>query len=206
MRQRRLGGRFIPTCVGNTFFIPQKRIPHTVHPHVRGEYLAIVVNQSLNGGSSPRAWGIRRLPAFRDRSGRFIPTCVGNTPRQARPAPGNTVHPHVRGEYSSRAARMEVRIGSSPRAWGILHQIPTTTEAARFIPTCVGNTASGRNAPGPTVGSSPRAWGIHQARKLLPLGRRFIPTCVGNTNRTATVRQLDAVHPHVRGEYGVAAP
>ncbi len=51
----------------------------------------------------------------------------------------------------------------------------------RFIPTCVGNTASG----------------ITIYRVL----RRFIPTCVGNTTGRAQAGSGTAVHPHVRGEH-----
>ena len=152
---------------------------------------------------------------------RFIPTCVGNTAR-ARPGwRSGSVHPHVRGEYFTRLQRQLKRLGSSPRAWGILHQIPTTTEAARFIPTCVGNTRcraclSRSRSVHPHVrgeyrwrpsrcvwesGSSPRAWGIPLMPMAMPPLGRFIPTCVGNTELDGKVLHYRSVHPHVRGEY-----
>ena len=95
----------------------------------------------------------------------------------------------------------------------------------RFIPTCVGNTASCcwppttwavhphvrgehatmNNGIGYVVGSSPRAWGTpfstHRAQVLI----RFIPTCVGNTHRPRLSGTIRPVHPHVRGEHGLAA-
>ena len=135
-------------------------------------------------------------------SGRFIPTCVGNTPHRKWGCLRSAVHPHVRGEYEDR------------RAGRIL--------GCRFIPTCVGNTDpavqrhsrwtvhphvrgeyvhKGRQAA-LDVGSSPRAWGILPARKLLRLIHRFIPTCVGNTGLPAAIPAALPVHPHVRGEYG----
>ena len=72
---------------------------------------------------------------------------------------------------------------------------------SRFIPTCVGNTASARASSGEeavhphvrgehasleaacsaAVGSSPRAWGTRVQRVSLTERPRFIPTCVGNT-------------------------
>ena len=51
--------RFTPTCVGNTE-PPRPRIPpHTVHPHVRGEYDETALGGLEVHGSPPRAWGIR---------------------------------------------------------------------------------------------------------------------------------------------------
>jgi len=41
------------------------------------------------------------------------------------------------------------------------------------------------------------AWGIRNRRKRRQCGLRFTPTRVGNTNARS-------VHPHTRGEYGVA--
>jgi len=34
-------GRFIPTCMGNSFFRLLARVPRTVHPHVHGELFSI---------------------------------------------------------------------------------------------------------------------------------------------------------------------
>ena len=78
------GGRFIPTCVGNT---ESERIPlgiTTVHPHVRGEYCTGRGRLLLIFGSSPRAWGIRAIGNRPALQLRFIPTCVGNTSSQSR--------------------------------------------------------------------------------------------------------------------------
>ena len=112
--------------------------------------------------------------------------------------------------------------GSSPRAWGIRPQGPSSRSRCRFIPTCVGNTTGPQAAaPDPPVhphvrgeyiaaraaqlgqhGSSPRAWGIHTRAARPHWPGRFIPTCVGNTN-CFMLRDISAtVHPHVRGEYG----
>ena len=166
--------------MGNTPCRINKRRIWTVHPHVRGEYPTPKKFNKLNPGSSPRAWGIRfhqrhlRIPS------RFIPTCVGNTPRRARQKVKCSVHPHVRGEYYTRLRAIIWMLGSSPRAWGILRQTSHELQTIRFIPTCVGNTesAGGRGFPlsvHPHVrgeyaatalsnfslsGSSPRAWGI----------------------------------------------
>ena len=172
-------------------------------------------------GSSPRAWGIRLICAKSVFFSRFIPTCVGNTVAGGRTLSCISVHPHVRGEYMMRLHSMHRWAGSSPRAWGILVVKGSHSSGPRFIPTCVGNTASGcGTGPKPavhphvrgeytqicailrfTAGSSPRAWGIPIAFKRVINVRRFIPTCVGNTMVSSSSMVRCPVHPHVRGEY-----
>ena len=153
------------------------------------------------GGSSPRAWGIRRSTSWTHTR---LP-----------------VHPHVRGEYIAARAAQLGQHGSSPRAWGIHISLSHRMDSVRFIPTCVGNThppARARIAVSvhPHVrgeytlaqhgrigqdGSSPRAWGIPTASCYGTSPPRFIPTCVGNTVPMASRAPAGSVHPHVRGEY-----
>ena len=151
-----------------------------VHPHVRGEYIAVGWTPDCSSGSSPRAWGIPWCGRHTSHSGRFIPTCVGNTSYDAGAGQKGAVHPHVRGEYASGLDLGRHRVGSSPRAWGIQKGPSCANRIARFIPTCVGNThpmglrrgessvhphVRGEYVPSATdqrssSGSSPRAWGI----------------------------------------------
>ena len=96
---RRLDGRFIPTCVGNTLWRVQRIRGHAVHPHVRGEHASLPRSPKPSSGSSPRAWGTLGEAGDWDLTPRFIPTCVGNTtPKRGQKLP-ITVHPHVRGEH-----------------------------------------------------------------------------------------------------------
>ena len=152
---------------------------------------------------------------------RFIPTCVGNTPSTTSPAACNAVHPHMRGEYTGHDAGQQRVLGSSPHAWGILGAYSTSMQPTRFIPTCVGNTATGWLSPACSavhphmrgeyqffsaslvveLGSSPHAWGILAAACLHDSSFRFIPTCVGNTLSSTTNAPASSVHPHMRGEY-----
>ena len=78
---QRVNTRFIPTCVGNTFFAERDAALCPVHPHVRGEYGYGRQCQCRSMGSSPRAWGIRHGAYIGREMTRFIPTCVGNTRR-----------------------------------------------------------------------------------------------------------------------------
>ena len=215
--------RFIPTCVGNTGRHDGMTGAPAVHPHVRGEYISCRLCCKGRGGSSPRAWGILTFHAPVGLAGRFIPTCVGNTGVVPPWKVMGSVHPHVRGEYYFGVPQRRRRIGSSPRAWGILHIAPAPDRIARFIPTCVGNTSMcsltrcsisvhphvrGEYVPVNVsglgeAGSSPRAWGIRAQGGGEDGGRRFIPTCVGNTHKPPQCRHSGSVHPHVRGEYSL---
>ena len=49
-------------------------------------------------------------------------------------------------------------------------------------------------------GSPPRAWGKRPNRSRRPTARRFTPTGVGKTLSKSSFPQIDAVHPHGRGE------
>ena len=49
--------RFIPTCVGNSSLNSLRLDTATVHPHMRGELLLAVQQDSCYFGSSPHAWG-----------------------------------------------------------------------------------------------------------------------------------------------------
>ena len=64
------------------------------------------------------------------------------------------------GEYAPDEAGMFVITGSSPRVWGIPEKRSYWLQNTRFIPTCVGNTKSGKDFYPTLAGSSPRVWGI----------------------------------------------
>jgi len=50
-------GRFIPTCMGNSFKVSVNSIVLPVHPHVHGELYIYEIRLRVMTGSSPRAWG-----------------------------------------------------------------------------------------------------------------------------------------------------
>jgi len=92
--------RFIPTGVGNTKKVGSSLRFNPVHPHRRGEHFPSYGRLSLEGGSSPQAWGTRG-ETIADRGGhRFIPTGVGNTTWRIGALLPRPVHPHRRGEHS----------------------------------------------------------------------------------------------------------
>ena len=71
--------RFTPTCVGNTCTASARSSSLPVHPHMRGEYLAICGISEYHAGSPPHAWGILIELPQEVEDERFTPTCVGNT-------------------------------------------------------------------------------------------------------------------------------
>ena len=213
-------GRFIPTCMGNSWTAPRPGVPGSVHPHVHGE-LTVTTSGPLHGlGSSPRAWGTLFLIDYQHQHLRFIPTCMGNSNGVTKGSADTTVHPHVHGELSWSLNGKESGIGSSPRAWGTRNRGSRRINKERFIPTCMGNSSRTGHPPAeravhphvhgelsqngfvasPEAGSSPRAWGTPGFLVALPGEHRFIPTCMGNSVTSGASVHPRAVHPHVHGE------
>ena len=158
--------RFIPTCVGNTLHHRLRCLLPPVHPHMRGEYQAAKSFSTRWFGSSPHAWGIRLVAELFVQRRRFIPTCVGNTPRADWEWVQKTVHPHMRGEYRWTAPCACCSTGSSPHAWGIRDNTQTGTVPPPVHPHMRGEYHYTAGASAGRRGSSPHAWGI-----LVPQGR-----------------------------------
>ena len=111
-------------------------------------------------------------------------------------------------------------LGSSPRVWGTLRNRLVETTKLRFIPACVGNSASWSGprtsetvhprvcgelvliAPtaGYIYGSSPRVWGTQPKGSYYKYCGRFIPACVGNSSPRRPWTWRWTVHPRVCGE------
>ena len=70
---------------------------------------------------------------------RFIPTRVGNRENPKTRETRHAVHPHPRGEQSSRSLISPLATGSSPPAWGTVCPRLVALLPSRFIPTRVGN-------------------------------------------------------------------
>ena len=173
--------RFIPTCVGFTFFCFFHIGNTSVHPHVCGVYGCTPFEHlfvfrfiptcvgfthttqrcaSSFTGSSPRVWGLHFAPLHPRKQPRFIPTCVGFT--------------------LSRRDKMVEITGSSPRVWGLRLSKFFDGVQHRFIPTCVGFT----DIPWTVMrrlSVHPHVCGVYAVRSM--------------------VSNLSSVHPHVCGVY-----
>ena len=97
--------RFIPTGVGNTFWISSLTSARAVHPHGCGEHgLGNIVDLVVTG-SSPRVWGTPFADVDAAVGYRFIPTGVGNTSIKPPTRSPGAVHPHGCGEHRSQKIR-----------------------------------------------------------------------------------------------------
>ena len=154
--------RFIPTYVGHTMLGQIVNHILTVHPHIRGAYSLLRCHSSGGFGSSPHTWGILSGDGVRHVPRRFIPTYVGHTSLERQRFALCSVHPHIRGAYSTLFHVPAMGCGSSPHTWGI--QYGYWEETSDF-------------------GSSPHTWGIPASAPGGNVAVRFIPTYVGHTIR-----------------------
>ena len=135
----------------------------------------------------------------------------------------DAVHPHACGEHAHSPGQNPWRRGSSPRLWGTCVLGKAVGYPCRFIPTPVGNIASGLNGPTklpvhphacgehcdtetdipPVDGSSPRLWGTSVSSASPSINLRFIPTPVGNIDGDRSGDSHTPVHPHACGEHGI---
>ena len=153
--------RFIPTLVGNTAGMRRRITMLSVHPHARGEHHTRSTPAKPRPGSSPRSWGTLLRQDAHQRSGRFIPTLVGNTSIPHMSPYATTVHPHARGEHHEQLLAGNGTVGSSPRSWGTPFAGALNNTFWRFIPTLVGNTRPPRCRPS-AAPVHPHARGEHQ--------------------------------------------
>ena len=151
---------------------------------------------------------------------RFTPTGVGTIASDIVSNRQKAVHPHGRGDNENSVRFHGVSSGSPPRAWGQFEVTDPDLEEPRFTPTGVGTIPPRRatrncspvhphgrgdnfriNSPTKSVGGSPpRAWGQYSDETARCVEKRFTPTGVG-TMRTLEVRgDINAVHPHGRGD------
>ncbi len=96
--RHRWPGRFTPTCVGTAVERETMDMITTVHPHVRGDGVRLMLSSRIAVGSPPRAWGRPGQQYNVTLLDRFTPTCVGTALRPTAKTQRRTVHPHVRGD------------------------------------------------------------------------------------------------------------
>ncbi len=193
--------RFTPTGVGTTSSRASWAGGSAVHPHGRGDNLAMCPLRCASAGSPPRAWGQRLVAPARLGRGRFTPTGVGTTRTPRANCSNPSVHPHGRGDNAFFFAFSSFPNGSPPRAWGQRPGSGIERVPHRFTPTGVGTTSTqphrttvysvhphGRGDNDVLTvndvreeGSPPRAWGQLLQRRGEGARARFTPTGVGTT-------------------------
>ena len=135
-------GRFIPAYAGNTSSHTGRARRAAVHPRLRGEHAMCLHRSWMMIGSSPLTRGTRRYRRSRFWAWRFIPAYAGNTAAVLSVGIAISVHPRLRGEHPSEAARSEAANGSSPLTRGTRRAVVLWGRSRRFIPAYAGNTLS----------------------------------------------------------------
>ncbi len=192
--------RFTPTGVGTAASLGTTTTPTAVHPHRRGDGLAVMRSCRQVYGSPPQAWGRLKVQAHRRGDGRFTPTGVGTAMR-----PGTSA------SFPS---------GSPPQAWGRQRAHARDRRRVRFTPTGVGTAGTSRTwisrssvhphrrgdggqqeePPTRPAGSPPQAWGRRPHGNRAGVGHRFTPTGVGTAMSSVDWPNSTPVHPHRRGD------
>ena len=113
---------------------------------------------------------------------RFIPTYVGHTTVIVQSINCPSVHPHIRGAYSTGKIFSASAHGSSPHTWGIRTwqnwELGITPVHPHIRGAYIGQGRCGRSSGG----SSPHTWGIRDIAEQVLAEARFIPTYVGYTS------------------------
>ena len=97
-----LSMRFTPTRVGSWPRSFLDMVRSAVHPHSRGELYIDVISYPPRSGSPPLAWGVGLAGGWALAGQRFTPTRVGSWMWINFNARCASVHPHSRGELSSK--------------------------------------------------------------------------------------------------------
>mgnify|MGYP006286333997 CR=1 FL=1 len=172
--------RFTPTRLGKPPRWCALTGRRSVHPHPRGEALALRVRVHGAIGSPPPAWGSRAEDETLGATFRFTPTRVGKPSPPLVAHSGGSVHPHPRGEAPGSCATLTSAFGSPPPAWG---SPVTPCDALRDA-----------------LGSPPPAWGSLAGVTFHAYRQRFTPTRVGKPPVARVRSRASPVHPHPRGE------
>ena len=130
-------------------------------------------------------------------------------------------HPHVYGEYPTKASQIRRKLESPPCVWGVLLSAQGVLSANGITPMCMGSTnvpvayeATDENHPhvygeywsikrqSPAREESPPCvWGVLWAILFLKVYLRITPMCMGSTKAPCKKRIGYQNHPHVYGEY-----
>ena len=152
---------------------------------------------------------------------RFTPTGVGTGDHISMKVTLQAVHPHGRGDWLKQSEVGRTKLGSPPRAWGLVWCPVSRGRLRRFTPTGVGtgwygfrwvkeetvhphgrgDWSSVLDDDGLESGSPPRAWGLALYDQRDVEHYRFTPTGVGTGHFFARERLWQTVHPHGRGDW-----
>ena len=101
-----LADRIIPACAGSTLALLVDGFELEDHPRMRGEHNYQLFLDELDEGSSPHARGALPRGERQDCARGIIPACAGSTSLVYSPSCPAADHPRMRGEHTSRPARL----------------------------------------------------------------------------------------------------
>ena len=107
----------------------------------------------------------------------------------------------MRGVYGNIRKGLNVMVGSSPHARGLLPRPAGRGRGDGIIPACAGFTAAMRIATLGGRGSSPHARGLRPVSSVMVMVVRIIPACAGFTPRLTPRERGCPDHPRTRGVY-----
>ena len=211
----------IPAYAGSTLF-SRDAIHHTRdHPRIRGEHPPGPATNCPCPGSSPHTRGAPSRAWPPRRPGGIIPAYAGSTLSLGGFPPRCTDHPRIRGEHSTSAEALLMKVGSSPHTRGAPPQRHHRRSEGRIIPAYAGSTVSllvshfrpsdhprirGEHSHAGTCsygigGSSPHTRGARPAPSASAPPLRIIPAYAGSTPSPSSKPHGKADHPRIRGEH-----
>ena len=123
----------IPAYAGSTTSCPLLRSRLPDHPRIRGEHRLFTEYERRGGGSSPHTRGARdRLVDVGFEFG-IIPAYAGSTSISVVLSSSPADHPRIRGEHSTSAEALLMKVGSSPHTRGAHLEIPAIPRIAAVI-------------------------------------------------------------------------
>ena len=191
------------------------------HPRSRGVYLIKYGLSMLTAGSSPLARGLPKTRIDNEGVLGIIPARAGFTATLAQVEASGKDHPRSRGVYRVCTRPLDLILGSSPLARGLLLVGRPSYYERRIIPARAGFTSGPRHRPGDRqdhprsrgvyrqrrscarfgAGSSPLARGLPFERRGGHLLLRIIPARAGFTYWRWTGTRPQTDHPRSRGVY-----
>ena len=153
-------------------------------------------------GSSPHTRGFWMSLATIDKLGRFIPAYAGLFVAAVRADRQITVHPRIRGAFSSLSVDTSTPYGSSPHTRGFYAVGAHKPQHDRFIPAYAGLLPPDRIAAAWSPGSSPHTRGFSLDDGCAGRAVRFIPAYAGLLRWMAAALSATSVHPRIRGAFG----
>ena len=197
--EQRVG--IIPAYAGSTSSSVVASSSPADHPRIRGEHIVQCAPNGQGQGSSPHTRGARVAAAVDYRDRRIIPAYAGSTWRAKTTFHTGRDHPRIRGEHSTSAEALLMKVGSSPHTRGAPRLAFYLRLGFRIIPAYAGSTTTPVVCARGCLGSSPHTRGAPGRPGRSPRRSGIIPAYAGSTSSPASPTPKGRDHPRIRGEH-----